>query len=47
MPTVLEACGIEPPVTHDGVTQQPVDGVSIRNTFDDAGAPNPRAVQYF
>ena len=47
MPTVLDACGIAPPVTHDGVTQQPIDGVSIRSTFDDAGAPNPRAVQYF
>jgi arylsulfatase A-like enzyme len=47
MPTVLDACGVEPPVTHDGVTQQPIDGMSIRNTFDDAGAPNPRDVQYF
>ncbi|MEX1006257.1 MAG: arylsulfatase [Acidimicrobiia bacterium] len=47
MPTVLDACGVAPPATHDGVTQQPIDGVSIRNTFDDASAPNPRDVQYF
>jgi arylsulfatase len=47
MPTVLDACGVEAPITHDGVTQQPVDGASIRATFDDASAPDPRDVQYF
>lgn len=46
-PTVYEACGVEPPVTHDGVTQQPVDGASISGTFDDPDAPDPRDVQYF
>jgi arylsulfatase len=47
MPTVLDVCGVEPPATHDGVTQQPIDGASIRATFDDGGAPDPRDVQYF
>ena len=47
MPTVLDACGVEAPATHDGVTQQPIDGSSIRATFDDASAPDPRDVQYF
>ncbi len=47
MPTVLDSCGVDPPVAVDGVTQQPIDGASIRATFDDAAAPDPRSVQYF
>jgi arylsulfatase A-like enzyme len=47
MPTVLAACGVEPPAAVDGVTQQPIDGASIGATFDDPAAPNPRDVQYF
>jgi arylsulfatase A-like enzyme len=47
MPTLLDACGIDAPDTYDGVTQQPIDGQSIRATFDDSSAPEPRDVQYF
>jgi arylsulfatase A-like enzyme len=47
MPTVLDVAGIDAPDTVDGVTQQAVDGASIRATFTDAGAPSPRTVQYF
>jgi arylsulfatase len=47
MPTVLDACGVDAPATVDGVTQQPLDGATIRATFDDAVAPDPRSVQYF
>jgi arylsulfatase len=47
MPTVLDAAGIDPPEVVDGVTQQQVDGTSLRATFDDAGAPDPRDTQYF
>ncbi len=47
MPTVLDAAGIEAPAAVDGVTQQPFDGASIRDTFADASAPAPRSVQYF
>lgn len=47
LPTVLDAVGIEAPATVDGVTQQPVDGASLRPTFDDAGAPDQRDTQYF
>ena len=46
-PTVLEAVGVEPPETVDGTTQQPLDGSSLRPTFDDAGADDPRETQYF
>jgi arylsulfatase len=47
MPTVLDAIGIEPPAVVDGVTQLPVDGASLRPTFDAADAPDPRPTQYF
>jgi arylsulfatase len=46
-PTVLERAGVAPPEIVDGVTQQPIDGVSIAPTFADADAPSPRDVQYF
>ena len=47
MPTVLDACGVVAPAVVDGVTQQPIDGATIRATFDDPTAPDPRTVQYF
>jgi len=47
MPTVLDAVGVEPPSVVDGVTQQRIDGASIRSTFDDGEAPDPRDTQYF
>ncbi len=47
MPTVLDAVGIEAPVTVDGVTQQRIDGASMRSTFDRDDAPDPRDTQYF
>ncbi|MGH9091587.1 MAG: arylsulfatase [Acidimicrobiales bacterium] len=47
MPTVLDAVGLEAPGSVDGVTQQPLDGASLRPTFHDAAAPDPRDTQYF
>jgi arylsulfatase A-like enzyme len=46
-PTILDAAGIDWPEVVDGVVQQPVDGSSLVPTFADAGAPSPRATQYF
>lgn len=46
-PTLLDVCGVEPPEVVDGVAQQRIDGVSIRSTFADAGAPEVRTTQYF
>ncbi len=46
-PTVLDAVGIEPPASVDGADQQPVDGASLRPTFDAPGAPDQRDTQYF
>jgi arylsulfatase len=46
-PTVLDAIGLDFPDEVDGVAQLPVEGASLRATFDDAGAPSPRSTQYF
>jgi arylsulfatase len=47
MPTILDVVGIEPPVEVDGVTQMPLDGVSMKYSFDDAKAPSTHEVQYY
>jgi arylsulfatase len=47
MPTVLDVVGVEPPAVVDGIPQQRVDGASLRATFDDPAAPDPRDAQYF
>jgi hypothetical protein len=47
MPTILEAAGLEKPVTVYGVEQEPVEGVSMVYTFDDPKAPSRRTTQYF
>lgn len=46
MPTILEAVGLPQPAQVDGVTQQPVDGVSFTYSFDRNVAERPRT-QYF
>lgn len=46
-PTVLDITGAPFDDRHHGVPQLPLHGASIRSTFDDAGAPPPRPVQYF
>lgn len=47
LPTVLDLADVAAPPTVDGVDQQPLDGASLRATFDDAEAPSPRSTQYF
>jgi arylsulfatase len=46
-PTVLDAAGIREPRIVNGVTQRPIEGVSMRYSFDSAAAPSRRTVQYF
>ena len=46
-PTILEACGVEPPATVDGVQQQRIDGESLIPTFADPAAAEVRTTQYF
>lgn len=46
-PTILEAAGIPEPLSVDGIQQDPIDGVSMLHTFNDAGAPEHHETQYF
>ena len=46
-PTILELAGIEEPHTVNGVTQIPMQGVSMAYSFDDAEADERHTTQYF
>ena len=47
VPTILEAAGVEQPSSVNGVTQKPIEGVSMVYSFDDPKAEEHRHVQYF
>jgi len=47
LPTVLECVGVEAPDVYKGVTQQPIEGISLRYTFDDAEASTNKSTQYY
>ena len=47
VPTVLDCLGIDPPAQIRGVTQSPIEGFSLRPTFDDANAEPVHRTQYF
>jgi arylsulfatase len=49
VPTILEATGIKAPDVVDGITQKPIEGVSMVYTFDarNANAPSRHHTQYF
>jgi len=49
VPTILEATGINAPELVNGITQKPIEGVSMAYTFDQANtrAPSKRDTQYF
>jgi arylsulfatase A-like enzyme len=47
VPTVLDALGIEPPTSLRGVTQSPIEGVSLVSSFEDGSAPGKHITQYF
>jgi arylsulfatase len=46
-PTVLDAIGLPEPKVVNGTPQIPMEGRSLRPTFDDARAKSPRSTQYF
>lgn len=46
-PTILEAAGVEPPSSVNGVEQQPFDGISMTYTFDAPKAASHRRFQLF
>jgi len=47
VPTILEAAGVEQPSSVNGVTQRPIEGISMVYSFDDAKAAERHRVQYF
>ncbi len=47
VPTIYDVIGIQAPKEVDGVTQQPMDGVSMKYTFANAKAPGEKKAQYF
>ena len=47
VPTILDVLGVEPPERIKGHEQVPFDGVSMRYSFDDAGAPTNRRTQFY
>jgi len=46
-PTVLEVCKLPEPKMVNGIEQYPMDGVSMKYTFDNATAKDTRTTQYF
>jgi arylsulfatase A-like enzyme len=46
-PTVLDIVGVQAPAVYEGVCQIPMQGKSIRATFNNPASASPRAVQYF
>jgi arylsulfatase len=47
VPTILDAAGIAEPDVVNGIAQKPIEGVSMRYSFDDGAAPSHRTTQYF
>lgn len=47
VPTIYEATGIAAPVSVNGVTQKPIEGVSMMYSFADGNAKSRRPTQYF
>lgn len=46
-PTILEAAGLPEPVSVDGIQQDPIEGVSMVYSFDNATAAERHETQYF
>ncbi len=47
VPTILESIGIDPPAVVNSVQQAPIEGVSMKYTFDDGEATTRHPTQYF
>jgi arylsulfatase len=47
VPTVLEALGLEAPISIKGVTQSPIEGHSFAHALNDGKAPSKHITQYF
>jgi arylsulfatase len=47
VPTIYDLLDVELPETVKGFQQLPLEGVSFRSTFEDAGAPTPKESAFF
>jgi hypothetical protein len=47
VPTIYEVTGITPPRVVNGIEQDPIDGISMAYTFNDAPAKDRKHTQYF
>jgi len=47
VPTILDVTGLEMPKVYRGVEQYPLNGVSMRYTFDNVKAPTQKKRQYY
>ncbi|HVG64300.1 MAG TPA: arylsulfatase [Hyalangium sp.] len=47
VPTIMDAIGVTPPAMLNSVQQAPIEGVSMKYSFDDATAPTTHRTQYF
>lgn len=47
VPTILEATKIATPEEVNGIEQKPIEGVSMKYSFEDSDAPEKRTTQYF
>ena len=47
VPTILEAAGLPEPKSVNGTVQEPIEGVSMLYSFDNAKAPDRHKTQYF
>jgi arylsulfatase len=46
-PTIYESAGVPAPKSVNGIEQKPLEGVSMKRTFNDAKAPETHNTQYF
>jgi arylsulfatase A-like enzyme len=47
VPTILDVVGVEAPEVVLGYTQSPIEGASMRASFDEAKAPSARQTQFY
>jgi arylsulfatase A-like enzyme len=47
VPTILDVAGLEMPKVYRGVEQYPLNGISMRYSFDNASAPTQKKRQYY
>jgi arylsulfatase A-like enzyme len=47
VPTILDVLGVDAPETIKGHTQSPIDGVTMRSSFDEATAESGRSTQFY